>query len=327
MEVSKKALQAHASALWPGMLQSVGQDPTTFQAIVLKSLLAESASRILLLLKGATRQCFIFKAHFPGSDLNSFRSQINAQRQAFEKMATEPGCKVPEILVVDEMNRSVLMEYVAGPTVHHALKLDLDHRHAVLEKAGAWIGAFHRTTYVRHNPVNPDAMLQSFAQITNHVEQRDIKVARRSEFLEYAAQVPAIAEAIRGQKTRISAVHGDLNLQNVVLGRTAVYGIDFKKVHQAPTAHDLSYFLVGFGMHFCTSHRDTGGRLFGPGDMDAFYRGYGEEHRDDPALRYLVPMQVLAEWRTVPKDKNMRTESEQRKFRRLQRMARNVFEN
>ncbi|WP_114284980.1 phosphotransferase [Candidatus Halocynthiibacter alkanivorans] len=327
MELSKEALVEHASAQWPRMLQSLGKDPSTFQAVVLKSRLAGETSRILFLLKSVVGECFVFKAHFPISDLKFFQNQIASQRQAFEQMATEPGHKVPEILFVDETNRSLLMEYVVGPTVHHALKLELDHRHAVLEKAGAWIGAFHRTTYVRYNPVNPDVMLQSFAQITYRVEQRDIIIARRSEYLEYAAQVPAMAEAIRGQSTRISAVHGDLHLQNVVFGRNAVYGIDFKKVHQAPTAHDLSYFLVSFGMHFCTGNSDNAGSLFDPGDMDAFYRGYGEEHRDDPALCYLVPMRVLAEWRAVPKDKRKRSESERDKFHRLQRMARIVFES
>ncbi len=282
---------------------------------------------MLLLLKGQAGIQFVFKTHFPVNDLKVFRNQIDAQRRAFEQMAAEPGYKVPEIFLVDEAKRSLLMEYVVGPTVHHALKHELDHRASVLEKVGLWIGAFHRTTFVRYNPVNPDAMLQALEQLTRQVENREIEVARRGEFLEYAAQVPAVAEAVRGQKTRISAVHGDLHLRNVILGRQAVYGFDFTRVHEAPTAHDLSLFLVRFGMTFCTNYRDHGPGLFNPGDMDAFYRGYGQEYRDDPALRYLLPLQILMEWRLIPKDKNLRNEQHMRQFRGLQRMARIVFES
>jgi tRNA A-37 threonylcarbamoyl transferase component Bud32 len=327
MEISAEGLEAHAGNLWPELLRAVGQAPTIFHAVVLKRFLAEGASRILLLLKGSAGERFVFKTHFPLDNEKIFRNQIDAQRQAFEQMSTEVGCRVPQILCVDEDSRSLLMEYATGPTVHHALKLELDHRPVVLEKAGAWIGAFHRTTFARQNPVNPDVMLESLAGVTRRVESQDIEVARRDRYLQYAAQVPAMAEAVRGQKTRISSVHGDLHLRNVILARDAVYGIDFTRVHQAPTAHDLSRFLVRFGMYFCTNYRDEGPELFDPGDMDAFYSGYGEEHRDDPALRYLLPMQLLREWRGIPKAKSTRTEYEQRQFRGLQRMARIVFEN
>ncbi|MCF6314801.1 MAG: aminoglycoside phosphotransferase family protein [Marinosulfonomonas sp.] len=324
----KDAIQANGDAIWPRLIQELGLTPANYDPETIKLRTISGDSRIVILLSGKGVKNLIFKAEYPVGAPKNFQIEIDGHKRAYEAMKTADHLHIPDILIADTKTQSQIIEFAPGRPAHELLDLaaiGLGDRHEILERCGAWISTFHQNTFVRFNPVNPDAMLKSMAWHEDAVKSRKLEVPRRDLFLEYAAKIPAVAETIRGQETRVSATHGDMHLRNLLLDNKEVYGIDFSAMREVPTAHDVAKFLIRYGTYFYDDLDKDGADPFSPGDMDAFYQGYGAQYRDDPALTYLLPIELLMEWTLIPKEKSERSPNAQKRLHGVLRMGRIMF--
>lgn len=326
--IDKTEIQRDADAIWPKQIQKLGLEPSNYDPATVKIRPIAGSSRIVILLNGNGVDNLIFKAQIPLGCPDAFKTEIDGHKRAYQALENCKQLHIPNILVADAESQSQIMEYAPGSTAHELFDLaeiGLGDRHQILTRCGAWISTFHKNTFVRLNPINPNVMLESMAWHESAVMTREVDVPQRKLFLECAAKIPDIAQSARGQKTRISATHGDMHLRNLILDGDDVYGIDFSAMRQVPTAHDLARFLVRYGSYFYADLDKNSDEPFNPGDLDAFYRGYGEEHRDDPALKYLLPIELLKEWHLIPKDKADRTATAQKRLHGITRMAAIMF--
>lgn len=326
--IDRGEIIAHMTSLWPTVVQKAGFVPANYSAITLKVRTIIGSSRIVVLLLGKGVENLVLKAEYPLSSGENFQSNIEGHIRAYKVLAAVENLHVPKLIFFDESSESQLFEYVPGRPVHELFELaELggEERHKLLTQCGQWIGRFHAGTFVRLNRINPDVMMNSMADLVKRVEDRAHEVPRRGMFLECAAQIPAFADAIRGQETRISATHGDLHLRNLMIDGDDVYGIDFSGMRDVPTAHDVAQFLVRFGSYFYDDLQPEATEPFSAGDLDAFYRGYGEEHRQDPAMKYLLAIQILYEWSRTPKDKTQRIKTAQKRLHGILKMAQILF--
>ncbi len=265
----------------------------------------------------AAQENLVYKYKSAPTDPARFQAEIAAHRRAFQVMG---AARVPELLSVDEKAQSLLLRHVPGQTVQDALELaDLGLADAedAMRRAGAWIGAFHRATRRETRRIQPDAMRRWAEEMTEQVRRRQTDVPRRDLFLKYAAEIPAFCEAARGAETPISESHGDFHLRNLILARDSVYGVDFCETSLRPPAHDLSMFVLRYRVRFG-----------GPAEaapLRAFWEGYGGQEEVAAAFRYLLPIQLLSDWRRIPKKRDARSAGQQRQLRGLLRLAEEVF--
>lgn len=326
--IDRDEIIENVMSIWPELVQRAGFEAADYSPIILKVRTVIGASRVVILLLGEGVKNLVLKTEYPVPSGDNFQNNIEGHIKAYKVLVDVENLHVPKLLLADEVTESQLFEYVPGRPVHELFEmaeLGFEDRHKLLAQCGQWIGGFHTGTFVRLNPINPDVMLNSMADLVKNVESRAHEVPRRGMFLECAAKIPALGEAIRGQKTRISATHGDLHLRNLMIDGEDVYGIDFSAMHNVPTAHDVALFLVRFGSYFYDDLQPDATEPFSAGDLDAFYRGYGEEHRQDPAMKYLLPIQLLNEWARIPKDKTQRIKTAQKRLHGILKMAKILF--
>ena len=216
---NKDAIQANGDAIWPRLIHELGLSPSNYDPETIKLRTIHGSSRIVILLSGKGVKNLIFKAEYPVGSPKNFQTEIDGHKRAYAAMQNADHLHIPDILITDTATQSQIIEFAPGRPAHELFDLaeiGLGDRHEILERCGAWISTFHQNTFVRFNPVNPDAMLKSMAWHEDAVKSRKLEVPRRDLFLEYAARIPAVAETIRGQETRISATHGDMHLRNLL---------------------------------------------------------------------------------------------------------------
>ncbi|SMR70964.1 Phosphotransferase enzyme family protein [Aliiroseovarius halocynthiae] len=261
----------------------------------------------------------VLKAFASGDSLEEFERCLGGHQKALDNLGP---CAVPEILSIHPETRSLLMRHIGGRTAHDMLglaELGLAKSDDILEACGRWIGRFHRSTLQSPRPIDPNFMLRWVATMRSEVMDRSHDVPRRDLFMAYVDQIPAMAEAVTGEETPIAVAHGDLHLRNLLITEKGALGLDFDGVRTVTTAHDLAKFLVRFHGWF-DADPDTPA-------LDPFWRGYGGDLKDlsQPALRYILPIRLLGDWRDIPKQRTDRRSGQQHRFRNILKCAEKVF--
>ena len=212
----------------------------------------------------------------------------------------EDALHVPALLHVDPDAQFLVMQAAEGQTAHDLIA-DYDiNRATVLQACGAWMGHWHRQTYERDNRVNPNVVQASLRGLRDKVVSGERAVVGRRAFLDCAIVVDDMAEAARGQVTKLAATHGDMNLRNLIIGPQGTHGIDFGVIHTAPIGHDLARFIAHFANLFYPE-ASSNERILVHCDLDAFFASV-EKLDNDPAFRYLLRMEIIKDWAKVPKD-------------------------
>ena len=323
-QITARQLEAYACDLWPEIAGRMGVAPEGYRPQALKTRIVSGTSRTLILLRARRGGDLVMKVEYPPSKPRRFEDEISAHRNAAALLTGIDGASVPAIHLAAPDLQVVVMERVLGRTAHEALELadlGLADRPQVLRACGNWLGRFHEAGRVGCNPVRPDAMLRYAAGLEAKVRARQVTVPRRDMFLDLASIVPRLGEQARGRETRVAASHGDMHLRNLLIAEQAVYAIDFAAQKALPPGHDLARFLVRFGNFFVPGAGARGMAGIAEADLNAFWGGYGAEHRDDPALRYLLPVQMMSDWVAIPRDRDGRSSTQTRRLKGLLRMA------
>ena len=291
------------AAHWADVAPRLGFGVQSHTLHLVRARLTDAHQRVVVLAQGRSgAPDLILKHSLAGQLPQHFDNGVAAHARAIAVFEAAKGMAVPAILHVDAAAQFLVMEAVGGQTAHDLIADNTDARAQVLRACGAWMRYWHDATFERENPVNPTAVQRSLRGLRDKVAAFDRPVVGRRAFLVCAGVVDEMAEAARGQVTRLAATHGDMNLRNFIIGPKGTYGIDFGAVHSVPIGHDLARFVANYANFFYPQDAVQGDGRWLERDLDAFFAGYGADGRDDPSFRYLLRMQIIKDWASIPKD-------------------------
>ncbi len=294
---------ALTAALWERTVPALGFALTDHDLHLIRARFSDPHQRVVILAQGhGDIPDLILKHSLAGQHQKHFDNGVAAHVRAADVFDGEDALHVPALLHVDPDAQFLVMQAADGLTAHDLIADDDTNRATVLQACGAWMGHWHRQTYERDNPINPNTVQKSLRGLRDKVASGERGVVGRRAFLDCAAVVDDMAEAARGQVTKLAATHGDMNLRNFILGTQGTYGIDFGAIHTAPIGHDLARFVANFANFFYPLDAADGDAQWLEDDLDAFFAGYGHDGRNDPAFRYLLRMQIIKDWASIPKD-------------------------
>lgn len=240
----------------------------------------------------------------------------------------DPQLTVPRLLAHDAAHGVTLMEHFDGVPLADLLGPDIalaDHA-AVLARAGRWLAAFHRARLGDARIFRPKYGLQSLDQVIKEIGAGRRRVAEQARFLRAAAGFAAMHEDWRHQQTRAAAQHADLHMRNLLMGSTAVAGIDFAGGHTAPVGHDIARLLVDYTAMAAPLEDLRRGEVVPEAALAGFFGGYDVVGPDDPSVRMMLRMRILTDWRGLPASPENMSPTKARRLVGLMRMADMAFD-
>jgi len=317
---------ALTAAQWARTAPALGFALADHDLHLIRARLTDPHQRVVVLAQGrGDAPDLILKHTLAGQLYKHFDNGVVAHVRAVKVFDGEGRLHVPALLHVDPDAQFLVMQAADGETAHDLIADDSTKRAAVLQACGAWMGHWHRQTYERDNPINPTVVQKSLRSLRDQVASHDRGIVGRRAFLERAAVVDDMAEAARGQVTKLAATHGDMNLRNLIIGPQGTYGIDFGAIHTAPIGHDLARFFSNFANFFYPTDAADGDARWLENDLAAFFAGYGADGRNDPAFRYLLRMEIIKEWAKVPKDPAKRDAHHRHRWTGIQLLSTFLF--
>jgi len=318
---------AGAEAAWRDIAPRLQLPAEQYALTMLRARLKDKAKRIVVRLEAKDQPTLILKQNLDGVHRNQFNNAVAAHRRAQEVFDGQAENHVPKLLYVDEGRQLLIMEHAPGFTTHDALELAFNakDRAYVLRAAGAWLGHWHQSTWVRDNEINPNAMKKFVTSQKERVQTGVLAVPNPDYFISCADKALKTAEASRGMITQLCATHGDMNIRNIVVGPDGTFGLDFGAVHNAPIGHDLARFFVNFANFHFPDDASAGDPTWLAKDHKSFFEGYGLEFSEDPSFHYLMRTQVLKEWASIPKDPSKRSKLNKRRWSGTKLLAELMF--
>jgi aminoglycoside phosphotransferase (APT) family kinase protein len=316
--------QYHQMALgqWQSVAQELGLIADDFELLVLRSNAIKAT--LVCSISGADGPKWIMKSSLSPKSWTKFAVEHAAHQKAFEAFSAAPNdLNVPQILWANADTQIILTDFVKGYTAHDSLLLaesDAD-RELILQEAGRWIGYFHQTS----DGTQAFDTLQAQQRLSKQLEEirtHQVPIAGRAAFLEYGALALARLQSTHGQTVPYAVSHGDFGLRNLMLGPDGVAGIDLNAAAWRPVAYDVSRFLIQYGSTFFPAGAQID---WFQNDAQRFLSGYGADLVHDPSFKTMIGVQLLADWRSIPKEKTARTDLESRKWKGLRNLAKIVF--
>ncbi len=318
---------AEVQTIWSEVAPRLNLDPSAYSASIARAKLKDKNPRVVVRLEGEGLPSLILKQYLDPSFIEHFRNGVQAHQRAMEAFAGQSEMGVPKLQLVDEDRLVCVMDHVAGYTAQDALGLAISQsdRAYILRACGAWLGHWHRATFVRENQITPNVMQKFVTAQRDRVEEGTLKVPDPKRFITCSNKALETAEAARGKVTRLAITHGDMNMQNLILGPDGTFGLDFGAIHNAPIGHDLARFFVNFASYHYPD--DSSGREaeWLTRDHNAFFEGYAADAQEDPSFHYLMRTQVLKDWSTIPRSPGKRNALHQRRWRGLKILADLLF--
>lgn len=308
---------------WAGIAPSLGMDVDSFTAKVIWQKNEPARNHIVVRLKGPSRN-LVLKRVFTAPEDARLPDAINAQRHAFERLASHPFAHAPEVLFSSDDGMIVVMEDVPGKTLNDHLDAGRPHRQ-MLSRAGRWLAAFHRSDATEQRTYQPRFMVAHVDRMRDGVATGRIKIAEVDLFLNCCSQIHQIAKYAADQSTVSAVKHGDFNLRNILMGPGGETGLDFKPITTAPVAFDVSRILMDYAELFQPTLLPPSGALLSDDTLSAFFEGYDIVGRDDPAVRFVPFVQLLNDWRLIPVDPSQRSWRQAARMKTIKMLARYAF--
>lgn len=316
-----------AMAVWPDLARDAGLTDDGWTHEVLSRRSDARVQRIVILMR-RDEDAIVLKHEAAPVRPEEFAAAMSAHLGAFEAFGDRDGLKIPQLLAFDVERQSCLMSYAAGRSLAKWLDgADLGEQCRVLERAGAWVCAFHGAQLGEHRVFQPKFTVRYLNQIMGEVRDGTRKVARKDRFLAAAAAFVDMSPAFEGQQSVTAKTHGDLHLRNLMLdAHGTVTGLDFTDGNVAPVGHDLARLLVDYATLFAPAGSVPEREVLPLAALGAFFQGYTLVGQDDPSVQCLMRMRILVDWWAIPAKRQDRSAAQQRRFRGLMRLAGTVFD-
>lgn len=205
---------------------------------------------------------------------------------------------VPRVVAADPKRKALLMEEVRGDQLFDLIESE-EHHEPYLERAGAWIAAFHRSGLEGDRAFKPDFNIRRISKIQDDVQKGREAVCESKEFQKSAGAVLKFLPSCTGT-TQAAWQHGDMNLHNFILSGDRIFGIDFTKVDTVPIGYDVARFLLHYGALLADHRKLMPGYPVDPSCVAAFFRGYDLVKYEDPSIQAILRVRILNDWLRYP---------------------------
>lgn len=180
--------------------------------------------------------------HVPGTSEPNGRIATE-QFNAFEKLgnafgASTPEFRVPAVVFFDLPLAAIGMRWIDGESLTQRLTSLLAVRRIAssMEKAGAWLGHFHRVGPLRDGHFN-------YGERHDYVTRMAAQPLAQAVFSRAARLLVDSRNLVEAQPVRYSWLHGDCKSDNIFFADAATFGIDISVAHENCIEHDLAQFL------------------------------------------------------------------------------------
>lgn len=309
---------------WPLVLRAADIDPAPYAVTRRWQKEDRARAHVVFLLSAPGQPDLIYKQTFVPQDKAAFIATVAAQDQAARALEDHPFARAPRVIAADPDRRAVLMEAVPGETVFAHCEQTADHA-PHLERAGRWMAAFHRAGAHEARAFQPRFMVDHMAKLATQVQSGQKAVAAKGRFLAFVSTLINRAPAHANAQTFSAVKHGDMTCRNIILGGDLSWGIDMAPVTAAPVGYDIARFLTNYAEMLADLDRLTPGMAVPQPAWDAFFRGYDLTGPEDASVRFLVMVRILSDWVTLPPLPDQMSVPEVIRFRRLRRIADNLF--
>jgi hypothetical protein len=309
---------------WPLVLQGAGIDAGPYAVARRWQKEDRARAHVIFLLSAPGQPGLIYKQTFLPQDKAAFVATIAAQDQAARALQDHEHARVPAVIASDPDRRAILMQAVPGETVFAHCEQTADHA-PILERAGRWMAAFHRSGPHEVRAFQPRFMVDHMAKLATQVQSGQKVVSAKGRFLAFVSTLITRAPAHVNAQTFSAVKHGDMTCRNIMLGDGMAWGIDMAPVTAAPVGYDIARFLTNYAEMLADLDSLMPGMAVPQPAWDAFFRGYDLTGADDGSVRFLVMVRILSDWVTLPPMPDQMSVPEVIRFRRLRRIADNLF--
>jgi hypothetical protein len=221
---------------------------------------------------------------FPAAEV-----QFHAMAAVWPRFASHPTWRIPRPLDCLEEGPALVMETVSGAPLNRALpRLAWAGRRipaAALAcgRAGQWLRFYHDLGLVEEaKTMDLQAKCDSLGESLDGLVGAGFDRARAREI---HRRLAAMAEGLDGRAVRVSHVHGDFTVDNVLVDGPRITVLDLWAVSRSAVDHDIASFLNSLLLLRLT--RPTPGAALGrlrQAFLDDYFAG---EPYDDGLIRFL----------------------------------------
>ncbi|MCA0995339.1 phosphotransferase [Alloyangia pacifica] len=315
-------LAAAALAQWPSLAGQIGLSAAAWRAAPLARREDARVARVLLRMIGPDGRQLVLKHQARPVDPDKFETQIAAHLAAQEGFAEG----VPALLAVDLETQASVMDYVAAEPLSTLLDgAPLARQAALLRRAGAWLGSYHRALPGEARVFQPKHTIRFLGTVMEEVATGARQVGKPERFLACAEALCAEQARFEGRHTLTAQTHGDLHMRNLVLDETRCWGLDFAGGRVVPVGHDIARLLADYAILHAPKEAIAAGEVMPDAALAGFFDGYGLVGPDDPSVQLLLRNRVLAEWWGLPARAEDRGLAQARRWAGVQALAARVF--
>lgn len=203
------------------------------------------------------------------------RRQFEELSRIHQGMGDDPRYRVPRPILLIEEQAILLMEWVIGETLGRRLRARGRAPAAValsVEQAGAWLRRFHDS-----GPRSQGGLpaLGLLGEVRELLEVRAPGLLAEGFVQEALGTLAAAAPGLDGEAVERSWLHGDYQMENLVLAGESIVALDVAFSRQDAVVFDMAYFLNALDRFLL---QPKGWHLvpFRSRLLAAFLRGYGK---------------------------------------------------
>ncbi|NSX53593.1 phosphotransferase [Parasulfitobacter algicola] len=309
---------------WRIMAPKEGFDPYAYTPVRTWRKQDRRRDHIVLQLKDQTGKSIILKKLYRPTDQDAFVNTVKNHHRAHNALRDHETAQVPSILFQDDQQLVYITEFVQGTTFFGVCE-QIEDRTAILAKAGAWMSAFHQATEEQRRIYQPKFMVNHINHLVDEMQSGKRRIRAQQQFIKTATYIQDFAKNFEGQESIISAKHGDMNMRNLLIGSDMSWGIDFGEISNAPVGFDIARFLLNYAETFADLDDIAPGDVIPKCDLDAFFTGYTFVGQNDPAVQFLLKVQLLLDWNRLPRNLTQTSIAHMVRFKRIQKIAKTAF--
>lgn len=255
---------------------------------------------------------------------DGFITAVRAQDIAAFRMGSGLN-QVPQILAIDEPTQAMVMEHAPGQELYQLIESATDHT-PLLRRAGQWLAAYHRCGYVEKRSFSAGFSQKQISGLAASVASGATAVFDAPNFEKQAGLVVQAIADMPADKSVIAAVHGDMNLKNLMKDGDYIWGLDFNRIHEASVAYDVARLLLHYGALLSDHSQLEPGLPMPRSAIAAFFDGYDILPFEDASIQTILRVKVLNEWAAFPAKLNDMSVLERFRCTRLRVMLESMLD-
>ncbi len=257
----------------------------------------EDTARIAFVASTPGGPRYVFRHQLRPWNPEGYAGHFRMQERAYDRFPHGEGLTMARPIRVEPDMQASLMVHLDGVPLSEAMREaagDLPAQHALLERAGRWLGAYHGAAIEERRIFQPKYTIRYYEGLRAQVRDGKSHIEARELFLLGIDRLAGLGRRIEGRETVSAAQHGDLYMRNLILSDTQIAGIDVTRDEPAPVGHDIAKLLLDYVSILRDAEDVAPGEVVPEDALAAFFSGYRLVPADDPSVTLLLRARILA---------------------------------